>query len=147
LARASLAGFAGLLALVGCGSPYDATVTGIATLDSKPLSRGVVSFTPQSTGASAYGQIGSDGRYQIMTGREEGLASGQYLVSVISSEDTGSRGKNGGPPPLGKSITPQWYQSPSTSGLNFEVKSGENEIDLKLTSTPPPGYKPPAPRR
>ena len=135
------------LALCGCGGPYDATVTGVASLDSKPLPGGVVSFSPQSTGAAAYGQIGTDGKYQIFTGREEGLNTGQYLVSVVSTEDTGDRGKNGGPPPMGKSITPEWYRDPQTSGLNFEVKSGDNEINLELTSTPPAGWKPPAKRR
>jgi hypothetical protein len=129
--------------LVGCGSPYDATVSGIATLDSAPLSSGVVSFTPTSSGAPAYGQIGAGGTYQVWTGREEGLASGEYVVSVVSTEDTGDRGKDGGPPPLGKSITPDWYRDPNTSGLNFTVESGENEINLELNSTPPPGWKPP----
>jgi hypothetical protein len=135
------------ISMAGCGGPYDATVSGVATLDSAPLSRGVVSFTPTASGAAAYGQIGSDGRYAIWTGREEGLASGDYVVSVVSTEDTGDRGKDGGPPPLGKSITPDWYRDPSTSGLNFTVESGENEINLELKSTPPPGWKPPPKRR
>jgi hypothetical protein len=133
--------------LAGCGGPYDASVSGVATLDSAPLSRGVVSFTPTASGASAYGQIGADGKYQVWTGREEGLASGDYVVSVVSTEDTGDRGKGGGPPPLGKSITPDWYRDPNTSGLNFTVASGENEINLELKSTPPPGWKPPPGRR
>ena len=133
--------------LAGCGSPYDAEVTGIVTLDSVPLPSGVVSFAPQGPGAMANGQIGSDGKYQLWTGREEGLASGHYVITVIATESTGDRGKNGGPPPMGKLITPAWYQDPATSGLSYTVKPGDNEIELKLFKTPPPGYKPPAPRR
>jgi hypothetical protein len=131
------------LALCGCGSPYDASVTGLATLDSAPLERGVVTFAPTSGGAAAYGQIGADGRYEIWTGREAGLKPGQYVVSVVSTEDTGDRGKDGGPPPLGKSITPDWYRDSNTSGLNFTIEPGDNEINLELSSTPPSGWIPP----
>lgn len=136
-----------LVALAGCGGTHDAAVSGVVTLDSEPLPSGVVSFAPQGPGAMANGQISPDGKYQLWTGREEGLAPGSYVVSVIATESTGDRGKGGGPPPMGKLITPAWYQDPATSGLSFTVSSGKNEIDLKLTKTPPPGYKPPAPRR
>ena len=143
LASAALA----VLAIAGCGDANDATVIGVAMLDNKPLPSGVVSFKPQATGPSAYGQISADGKYQLWTGREEGLPSGQYLASVISTEASGSTGKNGGPPPLGKAIAPLWYGDPTTSGLTIEVKPGDNEINLPLSSTPPPGWKPPPPRR
>ncbi len=146
LSRELLAPFAAL-ALAGCGGPYDATVSGIVSLNSAPLTSGVVSFAPEATGALAYAQIGADGKYELRTGREEGAASGQYVVSVISTESTGDRGKDGGPPPMGKLVTPQWYGDPTTSGLTFAVEPGENEINLDLTTTPPPGWKPPPKRR
>lgn len=135
------------LLLAGCGGTHDAEVAGVVTLDSTPLSRGVVSFTPQGPGALAYGQIESDGQYRIWTGHEEGLPPGQYAVSVVATESTGDRGKDGGPPPMGKLLTPPWYTNPATSGLAFTVAPGANEINLELTKTPPPGYKPPAGRR
>jgi hypothetical protein len=136
-----------LLMASGCGGPYDSAVTGVVTLNSVPLTTGVVSFAPQGPGAMANGRIRPDGTYELWTGREEGLASGQYVVSVIATESTGDRGKDGGPPPMGKLITPPWYQNPDTSGLTFTVAPGDNEINLPLTKTPPPGYKPPAGRR
>jgi hypothetical protein len=136
-----------MLAAVGCGGPYDSAVTGVVTLDNEPLPTGVVSFSPQGQGAMANGQIRSDGTYQLWTGREEGLASGEYVVTVIATDSTGDRGKDGGPPPMGKLISPAWYQNPATSGLTFTVAPGDNEINLPLTKTPPPGYKPPAGRR
>jgi hypothetical protein len=133
--------------LAGCGGTYDATVSGIVTLDSKPLPRGNVSFTPTAGGPMAYGQINGDGAYVVRTGREEGLPAGSYQVTVLATEESAAAGKNGGPPPMGKAITPAWYCDPTTSGLTFEVEPGDNGIDLALTSTPPPGWKPPRGRR
>lgn len=138
----------GMLLMVGCGGPYDSTVTGMVTLAGNPLPRGTVSFIPQSQGAAAYGTIASDGRYVVRTGREEGVASGQYTVTVVASEPSAqARGKDGGPPPMGKSITPQWYGDAATSGLNYTVEPGDNEINIELTTTPPAGWKPPPGRR
>ena len=48
----------------------------------------------------------------------------------------------GTPPPPGKAITPQWYAMAQYSPLKFDVASGDNEINLELTSSPPPGWKP-----
>lgn len=138
----------GMLLLTGCGGPYDSTVTGTVTLAGNPLPRGTVSFIPQSQGAAAYGTIENDGRYVVRTGREEGIASGQYAVTVVASEPPAqARGKDGGPPPMGKPITPEWYGDASTSGLNYTVESGDNEINIELSTTPPPGWKPPPGRR
>ena len=130
--------------LVGCGGSYDSTVKGIVTLDGNAVPRGTVSFVPQGSGPAAYGLIQSDGAYSVHTGREEGLPPGQYTVTVAANEaSTTERGKDGGPPPVGKAITPAWYRDPSTSGLSFEVKSGGNEINLPLNSKAPAGWKPP----
>jgi hypothetical protein len=136
-----------LLLTAGCGGPYDSTVNGLVKFDGNPLPRGTVSFIPQSQGPPAYGMIGDDGMYKLRTGREEGLKSGSYIVTVAANEQTTVNVKNGGPPPLGKPITPEWYRNPTTSGLNFTVKPGKNEINLELSKTPPPGWKPATRRR
>jgi hypothetical protein len=128
----------GLIGIVGCGGVYDSTVTGIVTLDGHPLPRGTVAFNPEN-GSPAYGQINSTGEYTVMTGREEGLPAGSYVVTVVSNEAPTGLGKDGAPPPAGKPITPQWYRSKQTSGLNYAVEPGSNQIDIPLTSTPPTG--------
>jgi hypothetical protein len=134
--------------VVGCGGTYDASVTGKVTLDGNLVPRGTVSFSPSSgTGSSAFGMIDGDGNYVLRTGREEGLPAGQYSVSVVASEPSPPRGANGGPPPLGKMITPLWYRDIATSGLSYTVTAGSNEINLELNSKPPAGWKPPAPGR
>lgn len=134
------------MAMVGCGGPYDATGVGQVTFNGAPVSRGTVSFTPQGSGAPAYGQIGPDGSFVLRTGREEGLNSGLYSVAVTANEAS-TPGPNGGPPPMGKPITPLWYRDPATSGLTVTVAPGSNAINLELNATPPPGWKPPPPRR
>ncbi|MCA9230451.1 MAG: carboxypeptidase regulatory-like domain-containing protein [Planctomycetales bacterium] len=133
--------------LAGCGGTYDSYVSGTVTLDGATLPRGTVAFSPQSPGAAAYGRIDSDGQYTIQTGREEGLASGHYLATVVANELPDQEGRDGGPPPAGKPITPPWYRSAKTSGLEFTVEPGSNTIDISLTSEPPADWKPPKQRR
>jgi hypothetical protein len=131
----------------GCGGTYDSTVHGIVKLDGNPLPRGTVTFSPSGGGSTAYGLIQTDGAYQLRTGREEGLPPGQYAVTVAANEAPTTAGRDGGPPPTGKPITPEWYRNPASSGLSFAVNSGDNEIDLELKSTPPAGWKPTPQRR
>ena len=138
----ALSGLLMLLSVVGCGGPYDATASGTVKFNGAPVTRGTVSFTPQGTGAPAYGQIGSDGTFTLRTGREEGLNSGSYAVTVAANEAPAPNPK-GGPPPMGKSITPEWYRDAATSGLTIVIEPGANAVNLELTATPPPGWKPP----
>ena len=71
----------------------------------------------------------------MRTGREEGLPSGDYDVTVTANEPpAATQNGGGGPPPPGKAITPIRYRSKATSGLSFVVEPGDNEINLKLTS-------------
>ncbi len=137
-----------LLVAAGCGSAYDATVSGEVTLDGSPVGKGAVAFISTAGGPPAYAQIDASSRYEVFTGKEAGLPPGSYGVTVVSREPPAvERTKLGGPPPPGKSITPEWYQNASTSGLNFTVEPGHNEINLELTTTPPAGWKPPPGRR
>jgi hypothetical protein len=132
-----------LLSCVGCGGRFDSGVTGVVTLDGKVVPCGTISFQPKAGGPAAYARIDADGNYIVRTGREEGLPSGEYYVTVSANEPpTVAQTAQGGPPPPGKPITPAWYRMRDTSGLSFVVESGNNEINLELTSTPPPGWNP-----
>jgi len=133
--------------LVGCGGAYDAAVSGVVKLDGNVVPRGTVTFAPDGGGPTAYGLIQSDGAYQLRTGREEGLPTGKYSVTVAANEAPVAAGRDGGPPPTGKAITPEWYRNPAASGLSYAIKNGDNEINIDLTSTPPPGWKPTPGRR
>ena len=133
---------------LGCGGTYDATVSGVVTLDGSPLSRGQVMYYPVSSGSPGIGRIDQQGNYTVTTGLEKGLPSGQYEVTVVANEPPKqSQGERGGPPPAGKLITPAWYKTRQHSGLNFTVEQGANEIDLPLTSEPPDSWAAPGRNR
>jgi len=121
-----------LAALAGCGGK-PATVSGVVTLDGKPLERGSVGFTPVAGGMRAAGVIDGDGSYTLSTNRDAGLEIGEYAVTVVSREPGPENAE--GPPMPGPYITPQHYGVESTSGLKFNVASGSNTIDIALVST------------
>lgn len=142
-APAMLAAVVAVAATAGCGGPYDATLTGTVTLDGNALPRGTVAFHPLSGGPGAYATIDPDGTYDVRTGRERGLPAGEYEVTVTAHEpSTITQTATGGPPPPGKAITPAWYRWKESSGLRVTVDRGSNEINLELTSQPPPGWNP-----
>jgi hypothetical protein len=122
------------LTLAGCGGPFDSLVSGTVTLDGKPLDRGTVAFFPASQGPAAYGRIRSNGSYSVRVGREKGLPSGEYLVTVVATEHVEVPADWRGPPPPGKRITPVKYGQKSTSGLRFTVEPGWNTIPIDLVT-------------
>jgi hypothetical protein len=136
-----------VIASVGCGGTYDATVSGSVTLDGQPLTRGTVKFIPDGAGAPGYGLVGGDGSYSLMTGREAGISSGAYTVTVVANApSTPDPNSPSSPPMPGKPITPVWYRDAESSPIKETVEPGSNEISLSLTSTPPAGWKPPGRR-
>ena len=121
--------------VTGCGGQFNASVKGIVTLDGKAVPCGMVTYQPKGGGPIAYARIEQNGSYIVRTGREEGLSSGDYDVTVTANEPpAATQNGGGGPPPPGKAITPIRYRSKATSGLSFVVEPGDNEINLKLTS-------------
>lgn len=120
------------MTVVGCGGK-PATVTGVVSMDGKPLERGTVGFMPTQGGMLAAGIIQPNGSYQLKTNRDAGLDVGEYQVTV-SSREPGKEDPNGGPPMPGPYITPRRYARASTSGLKYQVTKGSNEIDIDLSS-------------
>lgn len=132
--------------MVSCGGTYDSNVTGTVTLDGTLLQRGTVSFKPKQSGPTSYGLIAEDGSYELKTGLEIGLPAGEYVAVVVANEPSISK-EEGMLPTPGKPITPPWYRSANTSGLDCSVEPGNNEINLELSTEPSPGYEPPKRRR
>ena len=120
-----------VLLVAGCRRSPEASVYGTVTLDGKPLAAGTVAFHPANRGAIAYAGIHSDGTFRLSTGTNQGLAAGEYAVTVVASE-TPLPGKAG--LVVGKLLTPARYGKPESSGLRFTVTSGNSKIDLGLTS-------------
>lgn len=127
-----------ILVLSGCGSEFGSTVHGNITLDGEALPQdaiGTVVFFPKKGGPPATGRIVDGSQYTLTTGRGKGLFPGDYSVTIGANESTGiTRGKNGGPPPGGKQITPSRYRQSRTSGLVYTIEPGSNSIDIELSS-------------
>jgi hypothetical protein len=122
-------------AVAGCGGDgLGAEVSGVVTLDGKPVGPGVVVFAQPGGGSyPAEGAIQPDGSYFLKTSREIGLAPGRYQVALTVLEDPEiAPGERSMTP--SKRVTPEKYSSHETSGLEFDVAEGDNTINLELTS-------------
>ena len=119
------------LALAGCGSK--ASVSGEVTLDGQPIELGALTF--QSSGMPKLSAtIGEGGKYELEHAGKRWVEPGSYVVTVRGYErDTKSDPNR---PPHHKVITPTIYSSVTTSGLSAEVKTGSNQFNFELKSTP-----------
>ncbi len=139
-----------LLAINGCGRsdlPTRARVEGSVTFEGQPLNNGTISFVPDrnrgTTGRSATGVIGPDGRFQLRSfEKDDGALVGFHRVQIESWANVpepplpNSDGLPQEPRPP-KSAIPRRYNDAMTSGLTAEVKAGEkNEYVFALTSKP-----------
>jgi len=123
-----------LVALCGCSNnSQESRVSGHVMVDGNRLGPGTVVFAPVGDGKPATGSIDAGGSYSMNTSRELGLAPGKYKVAV-SIREVPQDVKRGDRPPPGKLLIPERYEQNTTSGLEYEVKSGQNTIDIELKS-------------
>jgi hypothetical protein len=112
----------------GRGLPELGDVSGVVTLDGKPLAGAMVTFVPQiedgdaaSHVAPSTGMTDASGRYSLMYVKDvEGAAVGTHIVMISA------------PKPNGAESLPRKYNS--ASELSFEVKPGNNDAPFELTS-------------
>jgi hypothetical protein len=119
----------------GCGGGgLESTLTGTVTLDGKPIGPGILVFAPTEGAQNpAIGNVEADGRYSVKTSRTSGLKPGRYRVSVNITElpPPGSENQRLAALPL---LHPKKYESAETSGLEYDVAPGSNEINVELSS-------------
>lgn len=126
----------GLLAMIltsGCGSGL-VQVSGTVHVGDEPVTDGYVSFVPaKGGGASATAKIDSSGKYVMGTLKEgDGLAPGEYLVTVAGGETPAHRDQQG---KFRDAVfkTPAKYRDPKTSGLTAKVEKGSPQtFDFRL---------------
>lgn len=124
-----------LVAALGCSDSLEATVSGVVTLDSKPIGPGVVTFAPESGGTNpAVGAIQPNGDYFLKTSRTNGLVAGRYRVAVTVHEQPANAKPGERIMTPSKLLTPQKYAAVETSSIEYEVKRGKNSIDISLVS-------------
>lgn len=121
-----------LCCAAGCGrsGPEIAPVTGVVTLDGKPVAGKQVSFSPKDftpntqSGRSSTGITDEEGRYELYyTAQKKGALITKHEVTIN---------------------TPEWAYPPSPENipkkyrietiLTAEVKDARNVIDFELTS-------------
>jgi hypothetical protein len=135
MSRLPLLGAAMIMtAICGCGEgPKLVPVTGVVTLDGKPLTEAGILFAPAEAGLlPASGQTDAQGRFQLTTLNRPGATAGSYRVTVVKQKI--SMSDNPLVPPTVKWFTPQKYSLPETSGLHVSVDYDHREFTFALSS-------------
>jgi hypothetical protein len=147
--KASLRLTISLAALVGCG-PNGVTlapVTGVVTLDGKPVADAGVVFAPTTPGPAASGSTNSEGKFSLMSLNREGAVLGEHRVSISKADPFGEeipeeqlenldflrkRGFSRQFKP--RYFLPERYSNVETSDLSATVNEEANEFRFDLTT-------------
>jgi hypothetical protein len=125
----------GLLSLfsTGCGSSYSlGTVTGVVTLDGKPLPQATVTFS-RGQGRMSVGTTDDQGHYQLLyTVSPKGAEPGSHTVRIATQIEAFSGEGDLAAVEGRKELLPPRYND--RTELTAEVKPGRNTIDFDLTS-------------
>jgi hypothetical protein len=133
---------ASLAPCTGCSKKQEPTysVHGVVTLQGKSPTGGIVLFESMEPGPSgkrygARGDIQPDGQYRLSTfDRNDGAVAGKHRVAVLPEQIV--HGDPPSPEDIRRSAAimkiPPAYQSTETSNLTYEVKPGDNTINLEL---------------
>ena len=127
---------AALALLAGCGDEGRYPVHGRVTYeDGSPLTEGTVvgEMTEGETRVMAQGSVKSDGAFSWGTKRPgDGALPGKYRV-IVFTRAVGQREAARGEQPA---VDPK-FSNPQTSGIDFEVTPGKNELNITVTKPPP----------
>jgi hypothetical protein len=130
-ARSVLFVSGGLLVFVlsGCNSekiPGLGQVTGVVTMDGKPLPDATLVFTPAEAGATAsFGQTDASGKYELYYSRgHKGAKVGEHSVTINNFRDSGESGQGS------KETIPAKYNVKTE--LKATVNRGANTIAFDL---------------
>ncbi len=117
-----------MLGLAGCSgkSPVRGTVS---LEDGTPLSKGLIVFERFEGGPplTARGEIGPDGRFELSTDRPgDGVLPGKYRATINPLDASDAPDEDRILPFALK------YVNARTTDLEFEIKSGPNELPIRL---------------
>jgi len=117
-----------LTACLGCGSRSSVVpVSGVVTLDGKPLPNAYIAFQPtvnageKPPGPGSYGNTGADGSYslRLMDNDESGAVVGNHRVEISLKAESDDRDPKSRPP--AKTLPPRYNRQ---SELTFKVEPG-----------------------
>jgi hypothetical protein len=124
-----------LTLVVGCGGSKLVPVTGLVTLDTKPVSDAGVMFCPVGPGPAVSGVTDAAGRFQLTTMNKGGAMVGQYRVAITKKITSGGGLGVGGPQQTRVTwLVPERYSQAETSGLQAVVGQDQREFNFALTS-------------
>lgn len=136
-ARLRLAALA-LLVAAGCSRSLELIpVTGIVTLDGKPVEDAAVLFMPMAGGPAASGTTDAQGRFQLSSVNQSGVVPGEHQVTITKQTMLGIT-PDGLPDAGGIRIqwhVPEKYSRPETSGLKANVDPSQGEFRFSLSSS------------
>jgi hypothetical protein len=75
--------------MMGCGSdgPELAEVSGVVSVDGKPVPGAVLTFVPTGGGSPSYGGTDKDGKYRLMfTDTKYGAMIGDHEVEIVTNK-------------------------------------------------------------
>ena len=122
----------------GCKRPAPAgpaTVRGAVAFQGKPLTSGLVIFSPDpdrgGSGKPARGELGPDGRFRLTLAGSETIPAGWYRVAILAVPAGGSTSPSDGP------AFPPQLARPDLSGIVREVQPGrDNEFEFAVEVGP-----------
>lgn len=133
-----------MMCLNGCGpsGPVVIPVSGVITLDGKPVENAAVMFVSASGGRPAAGSTNANGEYKLTTfADDDGCVLGKHRVSITLNRVEGSGGTNTPEGAVSGSgliktiwIIPEKYSDPTTSGLTEEISREHHRCDYALKS-------------
>jgi hypothetical protein len=124
-----------VLASVGCesGGPPLAKVKGKVTKNGEAVTGGVVTLAPvEGGGFPASGQVNADGSFELSTSSAgDGAMIGKHLVTYAPPRQVQEdfEWNEAGEPPA---PPPSPYDNLQPSQTEFEVKEGDNELNIEL---------------
>jgi len=115
----------------GGGGPEIGAVSGIVTLDGKPLEKASILFTPQEGGRASAAVSDAEGNYLLKyTQDTEGALVGQHIVTVTTGgeyyDDEGNEHER-------EELVPDFYNN--SRAYLLTVDPGSNELNLELDSS------------
>ena len=124
-----------LAALVGCGEsgPKLEPVSGKVLKDGKAMTNVSISMVPEGDGIAAIGTADGSGNIVVETNGKSGAMKGKYKIGVTEPirPMTPEALASGSPPPLSFN---RKYESPQTSGFEFEVPAGGGNFEFSVTA-------------
>lgn len=123
------------LSAVGCREEGGATVRGRISYKNQPVAEGTISFIAKGL-PSASGRIQPDGSYSLVNAtKSDRIEPGRYAAVIIAGANQ-SLAMDGPARPTVNIPVPVSVTDQATTPLSFEVKLGENVIDVDLDDLP-----------